>query len=71
MLIVGKKLRIQGFIVSDHLDMQEQFRKDMVEWIKAGKIKTGETVIDGLENTVDAFLALFSGANFGKMVVKV
>ncbi|MEZ5492677.1 MAG: NADP-dependent oxidoreductase [Gammaproteobacteria bacterium] len=71
MLIVGKKLRIQGFIVSDHLDMQEQFRKDMVEWIKAGKIKTRETVIDGLENTVDAFLALFSGANFGKMVVKV
>ena len=71
MLIVGKKLRIQGFIVSDHMDMQERFRHDMVEWINAGKIKSRETVVEGIENAVDAFLALFSGQNFGKMVVKI
>ena len=70
MLIVGKKLRIQGFIVSDHMDMLEQFRRDMVEWIKAGKINSRETTVEGIENAVDAFLALFSGQNFGKMVVK-
>jgi NADPH-dependent curcumin reductase CurA len=70
MLIVGKKLRIQGFIVSDHMDMQEQFRHDMVDWIKAGRIKSRETVVEGIENAVEAFLALFSGQNFGKMLVK-
>jgi len=71
MLIVGKKLRIQGFIVSDYMDMQEQFRKDMVDWIRAGHIKSRETVVDGLEHAVEAFLALFSGENFGKMVVRI
>ena len=71
MLIVGKKLRIQGFIVSDHMELQDQFQQDMVAWIKAGKIKVRETVVDGLDNAVVAFLDLFSGNNFGKMVVKI
>ena len=71
MLIVGKKIRINGFIVSDHVDMRPQFLEDMVGWIQAGKIQSKETVVDGLDNAVDAFLALFSGENFGKMVVKI
>ena len=71
MLIVGKKLRIQGFIVSDHMDLQGAFRQDMVTWIKAGQIKSRETVVEGLDHAVDAFLALFTGANFGKMVVRL
>jgi len=71
MLIVGKKIRINGFIVSDHGDKREQFLQDMVPWIQAGKIKSRETVVEGLDNAVDAFLGLFSGNNFGKMVVKL
>lgn len=71
MLIVGKKIRINGFIVSDHGDLREQFLQDMVGWIQAGKIQSRETVVEGLENAVDAFLGLFSGSNFGKMVVKL
>ncbi|MEQ8953554.1 MAG: NADP-dependent oxidoreductase, partial [Gammaproteobacteria bacterium] len=71
MLIVGKKIRITGFIVWDHRDMQTQFMTDMTQWIKDGKIHCRETVVDGLENAVDAFLALFSGDNFGKMIVKI
>ncbi len=71
MLIVGKKVRINGFIVFDHNDMREAFLKDMTEWIESGRIHTRETVVEGLENAVDAFLALFSGDNFGKMVVKL
>ena len=63
MLIVGKKIRINGFIVFDH--------NDMSAWIESGRIRTRETVVEGLENAVDAFLALFSGENFGKMVVKL
>ncbi|HIF75406.1 MAG TPA: NADP-dependent oxidoreductase [Porticoccaceae bacterium] len=71
MLIVGKKVRINGFIVSDHGDMREQFLVDMIGWIKEGKVKSRETVLDGLDNSVEAFLNLFSGKNFGKMVVKI
>ena len=71
MLIVGKKVRINGFIVFDHNDMREDFLRDMSGWIESGRIRTRETVVEGLENAVDAFLALFSGDNFGKMVVKL
>ncbi len=71
MLIVGKKIRITGFIVSDHGDMQAGFLQQMEQWIQEGKIKSRETVVDGIENAVDAFLALFSGSNFGKMIVKM
>lgn len=71
MLIVGKKIRINGFIVSDHGDMRDQFLSEMIPWIQAGKIKSRETVIEGLDKAVDAFLGLFSGQNFGKMVVKL
>ncbi|MCY4263597.1 MAG: NADP-dependent oxidoreductase [Gammaproteobacteria bacterium] len=71
MLIVGKKLRISGFIISDHGDMQSQFLADMEAWVRDGKIKSKETIIEGVENAIDAFLALFSGDNFGKMIVKI
>lgn len=71
MLIVGKKIRINGFIVSDHGETRPQFLKEMIPWIQEGKIKSRETVIEGLDNAVDAFLGLFSGDNFGKMVVKI
>lgn len=71
MLIVGKKIRINGFIVFDHNDMRDQFLSDMEAWVSEGKIKTRETVVEGLDNAVDAFLALFSGDNFGKMIVKL
>ena len=70
MLIVGKKIRINGFIVFDHNDMRAQFLADMESWVSEGQIKTKETIVEGLDNAVDAFLALFSGDNFGKMIVK-
>ena len=71
MLIVGKKVRINGFIVFDHNDMRSQFLSDMESWIKNENLVVRETIVEGLENSVDAFLALFSGKNFGKMIVKL
>ncbi len=71
MLIVGKKVRINGFIVSDHAAMREEFLAEMIPWIQEGQVKSRETVADGIENAVDAFLGLFGGENFGKMVVKI
>jgi len=68
---VGKSLRLEGFIVSNHYDLYPQFAQDMAEWIKAGKITWKETVEVGVEHAPDAFIKLFAGENMGKMLVKL
>ena len=70
-LCVGKKLKLQGFIVSDHFDQMGKFMGEMIPWVLAGKVKSEQTVDDGIENAVGAFLKLFSGGNTGKMLVKL
>ncbi|WP_304170079.1 NADP-dependent oxidoreductase [Phenylobacterium aquaticum] len=68
---VGKSLRLEGFIVSNHWDMMPAFVKDLSEWSAAGKIQWRDTVKEGIERAPEAFLGLFSGENFGKMLVKL
>jgi NADPH-dependent curcumin reductase CurA len=68
---VVKSLRIQGFVVSNHFSMLPAFQRDMVGWIRDGRVKWRETVLEGIENAPQAFFNLFSGANFGKMLVKL
>ena len=68
---VGKSLRLEGFIVSNHWDMMPAFIKDLAEWSAAGKLKWKQTVKEGIEKAPEAFLGLFSGDNFGKMLVKL
>lgn len=69
--IVAKKLMIQGFIVSDHFDLQNQFIQDLSGWMMAGKVKTRDTVYEGVDKAPEAFQGLFEGRNIGKMLVKV
>jgi len=69
--VIGKQLTMQGFIVSDHFGMLPQFYADMAKWIAEGEIKWRETVVEGLENAPGAFIGLFKGENFGKMIVKL
>ena len=68
MFAVGKRLVLQGFIVSDHEERRADFYADVGAWIAAGKITWRETVVQGLENAPEAFIGLFRGNNFGKMV---
>ena len=68
---VGKQLKLEGFIVSSHSDMQADFIRDMSAWTAAGKMTWRETVEDGIENAPAAFLKLFKGENLGKMLVKL
>ncbi len=70
-MAVGKSLKLQGFIVSNHLDILPAFYQEMGALIKAGKMKWQETVEDGIEKAPHAFLNLFSGSNTGKMLVKI
>ena len=69
--ITSKQLTMQGFIVRDHMSRLSQFYADMGKWIAEGKIKWKETIVKGLENAPRAFIGLFRGENFGKMIVKV
>jgi len=68
---VTRRLKLQGFIVSDHWDAMEEYRKTMSKWIEEGRVHSKETVVEGIENAPAAFIALFKGENVGKMLVKV
>ena len=69
--IIGKRLLLKGFIVSDHYDRLPQFYADMNRWIRGGKIVWEETILEGLQNAPKAFVGLFTGENLGKMLVRV
>jgi NADPH-dependent curcumin reductase CurA len=71
MRIIAMRIRLQGFIYTDYLPRLGEFYRDMGQWIASGKVKSRETVVEGLEAMPDAFLGLFSGANTGKMLVKL
>jgi len=71
MLIVGRRLRMQGFIVSDHGDVAERFEAEMKRWIANDEIRWRETVMEGLERAPDALIGLFGGRNTGKMLVRL
>lgn len=70
-MVVGLSLTMRGFIVVDHFDMLPDFMRDMAMWAKEGKMKWRETIADGIENAPQAFIGLFKGENFGKMLVRV
>jgi NADPH-dependent curcumin reductase CurA len=69
--IIQRRLEIKGFIVSDHIQSMGEFVRDVGGWIKEGKIRYRETVVDGLDKAPQAFMGLLKGENFGKLVVKI
>ena len=70
--LLQKRIRMQGFIILDHyVNRYESFRRDITEWINAGKIKLREDKIQGLENAPAAFIGLLEGKNFGKLLIEV
>jgi hypothetical protein len=68
---VLKRLTLRGFIVRDHEDLRPEFEKQVANWLRTGELVAKQTVVDGLENAVDAFIGLLSGANVGKMLVRL
>lgn len=70
-LIIGKRIKIQGYIVSDYTDRAGEFYADMSTWLAGGKIVNQETIVHGIEQAPAAFIGLFTGENVGKMLVKV
>lgn len=69
--IIGMRIRIEGFLFNDFLPHMGEFLGEAGAMIAAGKLQARETVFEGLERAPDAFMGLFSGANMGKMLVKI
>ena len=70
-LMIGRRLLMQGFIVSDHPERRDDFVRDVSGWIREDKLKWEETILEGIERAPEAFIGLFHGENLGKMLVKV
>ena len=69
--IITRGLKLEGFTLANYLHHAPAFREKMTKWFAEGKIAYDETVVDGIENTVDAFLDMMRGANTGKMLVRI
>jgi NADPH-dependent curcumin reductase CurA len=70
-MLLQKNATMQGFVVAFNRHLYQQAYTDMTEWALEGKLQLEETVLEGFENIVPAFLGLFTGDNIGKMLVKV
>lgn len=70
-MVVTKRLRLEGFIIFDHYDRYPDFLADMGGWLRDGKVRYRETVVDGIEHAPEAFVGLLQGDNVGKMLVRV
>jgi len=71
MRIIAMRIRLQGFIYTDYLAQMGDFYREMGGLLASGQLKARDTVVEGLEKTPEAFLGLFSGANTGKMLVRL
>lgn len=69
--LLTKQARAEGFIVTQFADRYAQGRAEMAQWLKEGKLKYRETIIEGFENMPRALIGLLSGDNTGKMVVRI
>jgi hypothetical protein len=69
--VTTKRLTMKGLIVSDWLDRQAEFQEEVGAYLRAGTLKHKETLADGIDHAVTAFMGLFDGTNVGKMIVRL
>lgn len=70
-LFIGRRITMAGFLVADHDDLAEEFSTKVGGWLADGRIVAEETVVDGLDHAVDAFIGLLRGQNTGKMIISL
>ena len=70
-LILTNRMKIQGFIVSEHMEVWPEALQELATLVGTGKLKPRESVAQGLESAPEAFLGLLKGRNFGKQLVKL
>ena len=70
-LAIGKRLTLKGFIVMDHMHLVPTWVPQAAQWVRDGELRAEETVVEGVDHAVDAFLGLLRGANTGKMLIRL
>ncbi len=69
--IVTRGLMLKGFTLPSYNHLLPEFTERMTQWLAEGEIAYDETVVDGIDNTIDAFLGMMRGKNIGKMLVRI
>ena len=69
--VVLKRITIRGFIVRDHEDLRPEFEQQVSAWLRDGQLVSKDTIYDGLERAVEALFGVMTGANVGKMLVRL
>ncbi|PZQ63431.1 MAG: NADP-dependent oxidoreductase [Phenylobacterium zucineum] len=69
--MIYSRVRIEGFVASDFMPLQPAFMADMTGWLKDGRVKYEETILDGFERAPEGLIGLFEGRNHGKMLIRV
>jgi len=70
-LILTNRVKLQGFIVSEHMEVWPEALKELGELVASGKLRPRESIAQGIESAPEAFLGLLRGRNFGKQLVKL
>ncbi|MGC4250653.1 MAG: NADP-dependent oxidoreductase [Sphingobium sp.] len=70
-MLMTKRIRMEGYIALDHMDLEPQMLADMGAWHDAGQMAQAETIYEGIDKALDAFWGLFTGANIGRTMVKL
>jgi NADPH-dependent curcumin reductase CurA len=71
MVIIARRLKIQGFIVTDHMHVYEEYVTKASNWLAEGKLTYNETIAEGIENAPQAFIDMLNGRNTGKQIVQL
>jgi len=71
MVMIGRRLTLRGFIVTDHPEACEEYVDKAIGWISDGQLKYRETVAEGIENAAKAFIDMLKGGNTGKQIVQL
>jgi NADPH-dependent curcumin reductase CurA len=69
--VLVNRVRVQGFIVSDFYARRDEALRQLAAWVREGRLRYREHVVDGLENAPAAFIGLLQGKNFGKQLVRI
>ena len=69
--ILSKRLTLRGFIVGDFASQADLSQLELSQWLREGKIRYREDVVDGLENAPEAFMGMLKGRHFGKLLVRI
>ncbi|MBU2237304.1 MAG: NADP-dependent oxidoreductase [Gammaproteobacteria bacterium] len=69
--VLIKRLKVQGFIFDELVDMKDDYHQQAVTWLKDGKLTFREHIVEGIENAPQAFMSLFKGKNVGKLIIKI